>query len=124
MTLRASFTRIRYNGSLLLMDIEADSFAREHPLKQRSQLFGWGQIGIPSPISPKHHVRLQPPSHHSQGLRPRRPGSPFFPFPPNRREDHRRSEPSPRSVSDHMPTNTTKMHSTPTASGGGSPGRS
>src|SRR5829696_1100766 len=75
------------SGSLLLMDIEVDSFARKHPFKQRSQLFGWGQISIPSPISPKHHVRLQPPSDRPQRLRPGHQRPPFFPSPPvDRRE--------------------------------------
>src|SRR5215203_3405504 len=70
------------SGSLLLMDIEVDPFAGEHPLKQRSQFFGWGQIGIRSPVAPKHHVRLQPPPHRPQRLRPRSSRPPFSPFPP------------------------------------------
>jgi hypothetical protein len=32
---RELFKRIRYNGSLLLMDIEVESLSREHPIKQR-----------------------------------------------------------------------------------------
>jgi hypothetical protein len=40
-----------FHGCLLLMDIEVDPFALKHPLKQHSQLFGWGQIGTPSNIS-------------------------------------------------------------------------
>ena len=34
--LRELFSRIRYNGSLLLMDIEVESSAHKHTLKQRS----------------------------------------------------------------------------------------
>lgn len=59
-----------FNGSLLLMDIEVDPCACEHALKQRSQLFGRGQIGKRSPVSPEHYIRLQPPSHRPQRLRP------------------------------------------------------
>ena len=66
-------------GSLLLMDIEVDPFAREHSLKQRSQLFGRGQIGKRSPVSPEHYPRLQPPSHRPQRPRPGYQGPPFFP---------------------------------------------
>jgi hypothetical protein len=33
---RELFSRIQYNGSLLLVDIEVESSARKHPLKQRS----------------------------------------------------------------------------------------
>src|SRR5215208_3560148 len=75
--------RIPFHGSLLLMDIEVEPFARKHPIKERSQLFGWGQrIGIPSPISPKHHVRFPPPSDHPQRLRPAHQRPPFSPSPP------------------------------------------
>jgi hypothetical protein len=42
----------RYNGSLLLTDIEVEPLARKYPLKQCSQLFGRVLVGVRPPVSP------------------------------------------------------------------------
>lgn len=64
------FSRTRRLGSLLLTDIEVESFTRKHLLKQCSQLFGRVLVGVPPPVSPHHYVRLQPRPYLPQCSRP------------------------------------------------------
>ena len=43
--------------------------------------------GVRPPVSSQHDIRLQPPPHCTQSLRPRQRSSPFSPFPPARRKE-------------------------------------